>query len=406
VKPVILTFIGYYLPGQRAGGPIRTIANLVDRLGDEFEFRVVALDRDLGDRWPYANVQPDTWLQYGRAWVRYSSPGRFRWRDVAEIVRTTPCDVIYLNSFFDPSFTQPVLVNRWLGRFRGIPVVIAPRGEFSEGALRIKRFKKAAYIRVATALDLYGGLLWQASSTFEARDIAQRLLVGPGRRVSGRITVAGNIVIAPDLVSTGRAIKLAHAVNVERANGGPVRVCFLARISPMKNLDYALGVLSQVRVPVQFSIYGPVEDSRYWERCQRLMAALPAHVEVAYKGPIDHGEVVPTLARHDLFLFPTRGENFGHVIHEALEAGLPLLISDRTPWQHLAEKGVGWELPLDDRSAFVRRIDEVAGWRPADFERAAANARTLCTSIADDEANVEANRRLFLDAIERAAPTR
>ncbi len=100
---------------------------------------------------------------------------------VADIVRTTPCDVIYLNGFFDPSFTQPVLINRRLGRFRGIPVVIAPRGEFSEGALRIKRFKKAAYIRLATALDLYSGLLWQASSTFEARDITRRLLVGPGR---------------------------------------------------------------------------------------------------------------------------------------------------------------------------------------------------------------------------------
>ena len=330
--------------------------------------------------------------------------GDSRWRIVADIVRTTPCDVIYLNSFFDPNLTQPVLINRRLGRFRGIPVVIAPRGEFSVGALRIKRFKKAAYIRLATALDLYAGLVWQASSRFEATDITQRLLVGAGRRLSGRIAVAGNIVIAPDLVSITRDANSARAVNGERANGGPVRVCFLARISPMKNLDYALGVLSRVRIPVQFSIYGPVEDSRYWELCQRLIAALPSHVEVAYKGPIDHDDVVPTLRRHDLFLFPTRGENFGHVIHEALEAGLPLLISDRTPWRQLAEKSVGWDLPLDDQPAYVRRIEEVAGWLPADYERVTANARALCMSIANDEANVDTNRRLFLDAIDGRAP--
>ncbi len=45
----ILAFIGHYLPGYKAGGPIRTLENMVDALGDEFEFRIVTSDRDLGD---------------------------------------------------------------------------------------------------------------------------------------------------------------------------------------------------------------------------------------------------------------------------------------------------------------------------------------------------------------------
>ena len=47
-RPIILSFAGHYLPGYKAGGPIRSIANMVDQLGDEFDFRIVAGDRDLG----------------------------------------------------------------------------------------------------------------------------------------------------------------------------------------------------------------------------------------------------------------------------------------------------------------------------------------------------------------------
>lgn len=34
----IFTFVGYYLPSYKAGGPIRTLANMVEGLRDEFEF--------------------------------------------------------------------------------------------------------------------------------------------------------------------------------------------------------------------------------------------------------------------------------------------------------------------------------------------------------------------------------
>src|SRR4051812_11201747 len=47
-KPCILTFSRFYLPGFRAGGPIRSISRLVECLGDEFQFRIVTADRDAG----------------------------------------------------------------------------------------------------------------------------------------------------------------------------------------------------------------------------------------------------------------------------------------------------------------------------------------------------------------------
>ena len=48
-RPVVLVAIDWYLPAYRAGGPIRSIANLVAALGDEIDFRIVCGNRDLGE---------------------------------------------------------------------------------------------------------------------------------------------------------------------------------------------------------------------------------------------------------------------------------------------------------------------------------------------------------------------
>ena len=400
MKPIILTFTTYYLPGYRAGGPIRTIANMVERLSDTFDFRIVALDRDLGDASPYPDIRGDAWMARGKALVQYVSPEGFGLRKIAEIARSTPHDAIYLNSFFDPRFTQLVLVNHRLGRLCGRPIVIAPRGEFSKGALQLKRFKKSAFIRLATWLKLYDGLTWQASSALEAADIQRAMTVG--KRKVGRVGVSGHIAVAPNLADSGDNASPSVEAGLRYRSDGPLRACFLSRISPMKNLDFALRVLAEVHAPVRFAIYGPIEDAAYWARCKALIAKLPSHIEVAYEGRVEHAQVVPTLAQHDLFLFPTHGENFGHVIHEALLAGLPLLISDQTPWQRLTDQGVGWDLPLDDISAFARRIEEVAGWPLAEHQQWVARARALAVQVGEDPVTLEANRHLFLDAIRSA----
>ena len=42
----ILILMGRYLPGYKDGGPVRTIINVKDMLGYEYEFYISCLDRD------------------------------------------------------------------------------------------------------------------------------------------------------------------------------------------------------------------------------------------------------------------------------------------------------------------------------------------------------------------------
>ena len=72
-KKKILCLVDYYLPGFRAGGPIRSIVNFVENLGEEFEIYIICNDRDMFDVEQYENVNIDMWNTVGKAKVFYAS---------------------------------------------------------------------------------------------------------------------------------------------------------------------------------------------------------------------------------------------------------------------------------------------------------------------------------------------
>jgi len=358
------------------------MSNMVDRLGGELDFRIVTQDRDMSDQAAYPGIDMADWNPLGHSRVRYLSRQHITLRSLARIICEVAPDVLYLNSFFDPLFTQRVLLLRRLGKIADVPVVLAPRGEFSEGALALKKMKKDIYLRMARWLGVYDGLTWQASSDLEKQDILRRL----PQIDSSRVKLALNIP-TPNAVIDGSAGNWKP--------GGQFKVCFLSRVSPMKNLDFALTCLRDVKAHVMLTIYGPIEDLKYWEQCEAQIADLPTNVQVNYVGELAHQEVAHALSQHGLFFLPTRGENYGHVIQEALTAGLPVLISDQTPWRDLEQHCVGWALPLGDPSAFAKIIDTVASWSAEMTEAARARAKAYAQNKASDMDVVHANLELF-----------
>lgn len=380
-KPVVLVLAPFYLPGFKGGGPIRSIANMVDALHEHFRFRIITMDRDLGDANRYAEVAVDEWNCVGRARVYYSSPKTLSFGGLVRLLRTVDHDVVYLNSFFDPTLTLPVVLARWLGLVPKRPLVVAPRGEFSSGALRLRRWKKAPFAWLMKRLTVYRTATWHASTELEAEDV---------KRIMGQ---AANVCIAQNCTALGES-KAAY-----RSGDGDLRVCFLSRISPKKNLAYALDVLSKVTCPLQFNIFGPSEDKVYWQACLDRIEALPDHIKVKYCGPVSQSDVQGALAQHDLLFVPTRGENFGHVFAESFAAGVPVLVSDQTPWRELRSRGVGWDLPLESPHSFVEAIEEASAWTNERREEISGLCRAFAHTRLDSARVTEQNRSLFQTAL-------
>jgi glycosyltransferase involved in cell wall biosynthesis len=139
-----------------------------------------------------------------------------------------------------------------------------------------------------------------------------------------------------------------------------LRLVFVGRVSAKKNLAVALEGLRDVEKPVQFDIFGPLEDPPYWSRCENLISRLPPHVTVRQRGALPPADVRPTFARYDAFLFPTLGENFGHVIAESMSASCPVICPDTTPWTSILNGGGGVLLDSPAAPAITRTVDMLA----------------------------------------------
>jgi len=380
----------YYLPGYRAGGTVRTLEAMVALLGDELEFRILTRDRDLGSR-PYVGIKRGVWERVGAAEVMYLSRRDLTPLRLRRLIASTRHDILYLNSLFSMPFSVYPLMLRRLRLIERRAMIVAPRGEVAPGALHLKRLKKAIYIALSQRLGLYERILWQASSQHELEQI---------RAVLGR---RSQVLVASDL-SLARPSQSGDGSSLTKEPGS-LRAVFLSRISRTKNLDGALAMISGIRGRVEFTILGPIEDGQYWRECQSSISQLPRNITVHYAGEVSPDRVPDAIASHHLLFLPTLGENYGHVILEALSVGRPVLISDRTPWRQLESLGVGWDVSLDQPGEFQRILNQCVAmdsvrWRELSEAAAAYAARTR----RDPEAQ-QRNRALFHSCLERSQTT-
>lgn len=381
-KPVVLVLVGYYLPGYKAGGPLRTIKHIVEHLSEDYTFKIITRDRDLGDSVPYSTVKINQWTETQESQVYYLGPEFLSVTSISKLIKATYHDVLYLNSFFDPIFTLTPLLGMKLNLFKSNKVILAPRGEFSPEALKIKSVKKKVWLLLAKFSGVYKKVLFHASSGLEERDIRKTPLFRKYK-----------ILIALDLPSkTLIDISEYRGKKEEDSVDEKLKLVFLSRISPMKNLDYALNILKSIQRDVVFDIFGPIEDAKYWDECKNIISNLPDNVEVQYKKSVIASQVTTTLAKYDLFFLPSRGENYGHVIAESLSAGTPVLLSNNTPWINLKKNGFGWDIGLEKKADFVDVINNFQ-IRVDDIERKKIRKRLV--ERLENSGDIQTNKKLF-----------
>ena len=231
--------------------------------------------------------------------------------------------------------------------FRGASLLLAPRGEFSTGALALKPVKKRWFLRVHRLLRLDRRVFWHASSAREAEDIQR--VVGAGARV---------LVREDETDLPVRVLK-------PRASTRPtLRLAFAARITEMKGLHLLLEALHDLRGPVELSIFGSAEDEKYFARCESLMRTLPANVQATYEGWLEPEEVRTAISAFDLLVSPTSGENFGHIFAESLSCLLPRDVRSVTPWTPVLREGGGVVVQSLERVDWTAALNEYVDLSP------------------------------------------
>lgn len=384
-RPVVLALLGPYWPQAEANGPVRSLRELIRALAPDFAFRIVGRDRPYEARHSTGAVPNGQWMPHEGGLVRHEAPETISVPFMRDLLQTTPHDILYINSVFEREFGIVPLVARRLQRRRA-PAIVAPRGEFAEGALRIKQSRKLAYLTLAKLLRLHADVAFQATSDLEQEEVRTRF--------------SGNTIFICPNVSPLPPQRARRDLT-----SGEMRIVYLSRIARKKNLDLALRTLAGLTFPVVFDIYGPISEEDYWRECQPLIAAMPPNVTATYWGSIPESEVAVTLGAYDLFFLPTAGENFGHAIVEAMASGVPVLISDRTPWRGLQDAQAGFDLPLGDLVAFRQAITSFRNFEAARRAAFGAGAARYVRNAVDAGTAASAHRSMF-EAMLTSAPAR
>lgn len=374
-KKKILIITGRYLPGYKDGGPVRSIKNLTDFLGNEYDFNILTCDRDHGDIKPYENIKVNEWNRVGNANVYYVPPKGFKFSVIKRLANDT--HLVYVCGCFSDYAINTLI----LKRFNKIkkPVVVAAMGLFSPMAFRIKYKKKKLFTTTFNILGLFKNIYWSATSEMEVKEICRQV-----KAKSEQFHIAEDL---PRIVDSTSIVKEKKA--------GELSVCWISRIVPKKNLIKAIDILSGIKSRIDFTIYGPVEDAEYWNKCQEMLKKLPDNITWQFNGNVESEQVVQTLRQHHVFLFPTLGENYGHVIQEALSAGCPCILSDQTPWQDLEEWGVGYVYKLDEMQKFADAVKSYAEMDNETFNKCVKAAHQYAIKNSNEKAKNTGYRKIF-----------
>lgn len=375
MKPNILIFIDWYKPGYKAGGPIRSVSNMVDALKNDFQFYIVTRNTDYLETTPYSNVNTNQWHSIDNAQVFYLSKENTKRSTIHTLIDEVQPDIVYCNSFYSPYFS---LIPIYYAKKKNIKTILAVRGMLSKGSLGVKKTKKKVFTQFIKWVGLFSNIIFHATTDEEKKDIENTF----GKQA--------NSIVANNLPEQ-KSRTFIKKKKIENS----ILLVSIARIAPEKNTLYAINVLKHCKQNVVFDIFGPIYNQEYWNECLKAISKMPTNITINYKDALPHPKIDSTLQQYHALLLPSTGENFGHIIIEAMSNACVPIISDKTPWQNLATENVGFDIDLSTPENFTKSIDKIALMDEITFNEMAKNAFNFSQQITNNQSLTEQYKQLF-----------
>jgi glycosyltransferase involved in cell wall biosynthesis len=333
-----------YAPAWTLGGPPRSTANLCEGLAARGHDVVVFTTRlglehrtDLPEDGPV--VRHGVTVHYfplsGGPGIRSAALAR----DVQ--ARAGEFDLMHVTGVWQ---VTSIAACRAAAQHR-VPYVVSPRGALSEYSFSQKRLKKSLYWLLWERRHVNGAAAVHYTALAEREECRRLRTRAPGFIVPNSIDLRA---WQPD-VEAGAAWRNRHGI-------GPDEFVFLnsGRLHHKKGLDLLLdaaeGLPRDRRWRIVFA--GPDEDGT-GRRLGELGATRGLADRLVFTGPLETAELGAAYSAADLFLFPSRNENFGNVAVEALACGARVALSE----------GVGCASELADCAGVVVLPRLTGMWR-------------------------------------------
>ena len=321
MKTVVI-FIPWFDPAYKAGGPVQSIINLVNNFKENISYKIFTGVKDV-DGSLIEVKEKNKWVQYNeytQVWYADNNNPFFDFKKELSIIKP---DVIFITGIFSLPFNiLPLLFSN------SYNLILSVRGMLHPGALSQKKIKKQIFIAFLKVLQI------QKKIRFHATDENEREFIKDIFGNKSTILIADNFP---------KKIKPAETIQKEE---NKLILITVALISPMKNYDLIIRALHQSKAKIEYHIIGGIKDHLYWNQCLELIHQLPENIKVVYHGEQQPQHINNFLQKAHVFIMPSKSENYGHAIIEALQSGLPVITSTHTPWNHLFENKAGINVEL------------------------------------------------------------
>lgn len=343
----ILVCIESYLPGHAGGGPVRALSNLVSHFGEQHEFFILTRDHDYLSEKSYEMVTRNTWISCGDSKVLYASDTQW-WGQFCRSLDELKPDFVYLNGLFAPMTRRILAARKKVPSITDIPCIVAPHGNLGFRTLQPGNWKKLLWLFWARSKNLFCEVSWHSGSKRESAQIKRHISSGQKIRC---------IPMAPPMWHE-------QEIQISKTPSNHLKLVYFGRISPEKNLSFALNIIKQVARNIRtnsitWDLYGigPVEK-RF---ARSVKKNLSSKITVRFLPQHSHEQLQEALIKqsYDALLLPSKSENFSFTVLESLSIGIPVILSDQTPWRDLEERGFGWDLPLDRPEVWVEVLEKI-----------------------------------------------
>lgn len=350
---------------------------MIDALSENYDFYVFTRNTDYTENIPYKNITPNTWIKQNGFNAYYVSIENLNRNTIIKILQQQVFDAVYINGIYSKWFSiQAVkLAKKYSAHSK---IIVASRGMLAPTAIKVKYFKKKLFLTWANLSGLYNKVIFHATNTHEKKQIQK------------------NISCYKEIITAGNFPRiLKHTYTRTKKTDNTLRLVCLARIAPEKNQLYALHVLKHCKENIEFNLYGPIYNEDYWKECKKLMNNMPKNIVVNYNGSVEPDNIPQILSKHDFLFMPTQGENYGHIIAESLSLGIPVIISNNTPWKNLQQKNAGYDIDLNNTQKFTETLDELALLKPHDYNIMSEQAKQYYNSAININNLKELYKKIF-----------
>jgi len=160
-------------------------------------------------------------------------------------------------------------------------------------------------------------------------------------------------------------IVIPHGINIKKKinyknipTKSNLKFVFFSRIHPSKNLHKLIELWNSDKFfdKYSLSIFGEITDQSYFKK---LFYKFEENFKnIRYFGALKKN-LQRTLSKYDVFIMPSKSENFGLVVLEALSSGLFVLVNKDLPWKILERSYLGKSFDMNKKNLIysIKKIE-------------------------------------------------